>query len=121
MTAAGVRVGDRVKVERAMYEGYVEHFKRGHAGLGGDAEMCVRDDFGHAHYFDPNDDETTVTVVQPPFKAGQVWETPDGGHWFIRRGLPHDFCAMPVGSGIGKVTQTEFRAMLPRLIFPSTS
>jgi hypothetical protein len=120
MSAVGVRVGDKVKVERITYTGWVESYKQAHGlgGIGGHDEMVVRDEAGNAHYFDPQDHEVLVTVVPPEFKSGQVWETPDGRQWFIRRSLKDDFCAMPTGSLRNCSKPEEFRDMSPRLVWP---
>lgn len=112
MTAKGVRKGDRVKVETKAYEGIVKSYD--HIVH----EMHVLTDVGTNHYFDPTLTEVTVTVIPPAFKTGQVWETPDGTHWFIRRANAREFCAIPIGHGIPCTIQTRFLEKLPKLIFP---
>jgi hypothetical protein len=124
MTAKGVRVGDRVRVEHASFTGHVESLHRGRAGLGGiggNDEMIVVEDAGNRHYFDPNDSEITVTVVQPPCKAGQVWQTPDGTVWFIKRDTPRDFCAVSTGSASYSFDKQRFLDRGPKLVFPMPS
>lgn len=117
MAAKGVRVGDRVRVERTSYEGVV--LKR--TSITGHHELAVRTDSGLTHYFDPTLDDVLVTIIPPTFKTGQVWETPDGAYWFIRRAADVGFCAMPIGSDVACNSQTTFLQMLPGLIFPVAS
>lgn len=113
MAASNIRVGDRVRVETVSYEGIVQSYD--HLTQ----EMHVLTHDGHNHYFDPTHANAMLTIVPPPFKTGQVWETPDGNYWFIRRAASNGFCAMTTGQGISCSKQDVFLASQPRLIFPT--
>lgn len=115
MAAKGVCVGDRVRVETTSYEGVVKSYD--HLTH----EMHTLTDDGTNHYFDPTLADVTVTIVPPAFKTGQVWETPDGAYWFIRRAAKTEFCAMPSGHKVNVSTPEMFLDMLPKLIFPVAS